>query len=160
MKVHLILLAILSTFFVGCINSVKKSQLNNLLIEGNYHIYNGKDSVSLGDVLSTNRSGIIYLTNLGCSPCAEKELAILNSLPPDIPIIVVGKFSSNRDFRIFAQRCRFSVFRIKSSNRLFQTEKLRHNYSIIIDPELPPEIIDISEQPLESTQIYRELLRD
>ncbi len=65
---------------------------------------------------------VIYLPSLGCSSCYEKELDILQNEIPDslkCKVLVIGKFSSERELKLFGRKCKIQTFRLDDSEESF-----------------------------------------
>lgn len=121
------------------------------------NLYFGDSLVNIEDIYGENAKTVIYLTDLNCSSCSHKELAILNSLPEDYRsnIIVWGKFNSNRNYKIFASKTNVKVYRIKNVSKIFENEILHHNYIFVLQPNgIISEITDITENPTKTIDFY------
>lgn len=90
----------------------------------------GNDKIAIDKVYDQNYRLVIYLCNLGCAPCCQKELEILNSIPESIQrnIDVWGKFNSNREYRIFANNTPIKVYRVSRDEKPFESCDYNSNY--------------------------------
>lgn len=122
-----------SILAIGCVLillSCKNSTTNTLktTVDSTFtkceNLFFGDSLVNIEDLYCQNAKTVIYLTDLNCSSCSHKELAILNSLPEDYRsnIIVWGKFNSNRNYKIFANKTNVKVYRIKKHPRYSKTK--------------------------------------
>lgn len=154
-----LIIIILKQLLSGC-NDTSSSTNGDTVILPDVKLNFDRDEVRLSEIISKDSVVVIYLSTLGCAPCAAKEIEILNDLPSDSQLIILGKFNSRREYKIFSEKVKFKVLRIHSNAKLFEDEHPRHNYIFLVDKgKYAYDITDISADSNESTKFYKVLLK-
>lgn len=80
------------------------------------------ERIMLSEIVTDELRMVVYLPTLGCSSCYERELELLqNTIPNNLKckVAIIGKFSTNRELKLFERKCRMQTLKLDKSIKDF-----------------------------------------